>query len=238
MKPFLLITPLLILLSACATTSDKKGMAPEEIKSRFENSRVIVQWVEKPVPLLERTKTKAVGNFIIASVAGSVVGIGASGNAQTNAQISQEFAVQLSQSLPSGDIINGSTGIDHIMVQKLADHFQDWHPKDTEHANDIIISVQALIWELGYLSLFDSDYGLNYQLRITAQEKQPQGEQALKILVCRGQAETKMPLEEWQAENYKAVNQVSLVIADTCLQQVMAEMGLQAVTQETPVHTP
>lgn len=237
MKPFLLIAPVLILLSACATT-DKKGMAPEEIRSRLENSRVIVQWVEKPMPLVERTKSKAVGNFIIATVASSALGAGASGNAQASAQITQSFSEQLNQALPSGEIVNGSTGIDHVMVQKLAEHFRNWQPKDTEHANEVIISVQTFMWELGYLSFFDSDYALNYQLRITAQEKQPLGEQALKTLVCRGQADTKMPLEAWQEENYKAVNQASLLIADTCLQQVTAEMGLQAVTQDTPVHTP
>lgn len=238
MKPILLIAPLFILLSACATTTDKKGMAPEEIKTKLENSQVIVQWVEKPIPLVERTKSKAVGNFIIATVASSALGAGTSGNAQASAQITQSFSEQLNQALPTGEIVDGSIGIDHVMVQKLAERFQNWHPKNTEAPGDIVISVQASHWELGYLSFFDSDYGLNYQLRITAQEKQAEGEQVLKALVCRGQADTKMPLEAWQAEHYKAVSVASLAIADTCLQQLMAEMGLQAATQEASADTP
>lgn len=219
-------------LTACAT---KPGVSNAQLKEKLTKSNIRVTPVDKPVQLTERTKSQAVGNFVLSSVVGSVAG--SSGNAgnmqqlQSNMQISQAFGENLNRALPQNYAVDSGKGVDLALAKKLADYFSvsEATPLKTQ---DLYISVSASSWELGYVSFLSSqDYKLNYGLNLQIQEKVDNQFQPVTTISCMGAAKEQMPLEAWQADNYKKVNDAAERIVNDCFTQFMTSMDFPVRNQ-------
>lgn len=225
----LVVVSSLFALSACSTMGKPPELATGEMRAKLLSSRVNVVPVARPVQLVERTKGRAVGNFLVASLAVGVVGsLGGPASPQqfrATTQTAQAFGQQLGRNLSAGQAIGSGSGVDLALAARLTEHFNV--AAAAERAGEVSIAVDAPLWELGYLSLLGSaDYGLSYRLRVLAQEKQPEGVRVLKTVSCQGDSSQKMPLEKWQAEDYREVNTATRDIVENCYKLALAEMGL------------
>lgn len=227
--PFIAIS--ILILSACTTLSNKHELASNQLREKLQSSQVVVVPVANPVKLVERTKSKAIGNMLISSLVSSAASSsGHPSNMQqikNNIEISQNLGKELQQALPDGNVIDSGNGIDLALASKLADYFNNDHTDMNGGSETITVSISADIWELGYESMLtSSDYALNYDLRLSVMEKDGSETQLLKQIVCRGKAPNKMSLEQWKAEDYRKIDAAVPVIVDRCFKTAMTEMGL------------
>ena len=219
-----------LLLSACASNTTISA-TPAELKNRILQANVSVLPIEKPAQLAERTKAQAVGNFVVSSVISSVAA--SSGSAtnfqqfQNNAEIGRTFGDELSKALPTSYRVASGTGADLALAKKLAEFFAKNAQSQGALPSDLSISVTAPLWELGYISFLTSqDYALNYNLQVHLLEKVAGKTNPLKTVSCAASAPEKMPLEQWQAEDYAALNASAQAIVNTCFNQFLTETGL------------
>lgn len=95
----------LLLLAGCASAPKTADLSPADLHVWFERSRIDVRPVDKPVLLAERTKSQAVGNFLVSSLVSSAAmsggGAASPQQVQSHAQIGQTFGQQLNQALPA-----------------------------------------------------------------------------------------------------------------------------------------
>lgn len=173
MKVHALALPVLLALtiSACSTTPVTSQHA---LREAVLSSRVIVTPIAKPAQLSERTKAQAIGNFVVASVAGSVAG--SAGNAanpqqfQNNMDIGRTFGNELSKALPTSYTVGAGQGADLALAKKLSDYFSSKTSPSATADRELSIAVNAQLWELGYVSFLTSqDYALNYQLQVSVE---------------------------------------------------------------------
>lgn len=227
-NPFVLALATLS-LSACSTNP----VTPQHvIKDALTNHVVNVEPITKPAQLSERTKAQAVGNFVVSSVVGSVAA--SSGNPgsvsamNANMKIGQQFGHELSRTLPDSYTIGSGAGADLALAKKLSDYFSEQPGATTQSSRDLKISVSTTLWELGYVSFLTSqDYALNYAMQVTLLEQQESKWHILKSVGCGKASAEKMPLEKWQAENYKAVDASAQLIVNNCFNKFLAETGLK-----------
>ncbi|GGI53698.1 hypothetical protein GCM10011430_08720 [Oxalicibacterium solurbis] len=196
-------------------------------------SNVRVAPIETPARLTERTKSQAVGNFLISSVVGSVAGsTGNAGNMQqmqANMEISRAFSENLSRTLPQNYAVESGRGVDLALAKKMSDYF-DASTGALPKTQELYISVSAPLWELGYTSFLTSeDYNLSYGLNLNVQEKLNDQLNPVTAISCSGVAKETMPLEAWQADDYKNVNVAAEAIVNKCFTQFMTAMGLPVI---------
>jgi len=215
--------------TACSTTP---LTSKDALKDTILNSHIVVAPIAKPAQLAERTKAQAIGNFVVSSVAGSVAG--SAGDArnmqqlQNNMNIGQTFGRELSKALPDSYAVSAGKGADLALARKLSDYFDNRSPASASAGRELTIAVNTPLWELGYVSFLTSqDYALNYHLQVTLLEQKEGKRQAIKTVSCGSTAKEKMPLENWKAENYKAVDASAAVIVNECFGRFLAETGLQ-----------
>lgn len=228
--PVIIISALLI--ASCNTMGKKQELAADQLRAKLQASRVVVEPVTNPVMLVERTKSKAIGNMLVSSMVASVAG--SSGHAanpqqfQSNMQISQTLGQELNKALPTGSEVSRGNGVDLALASKLTGYFSAKSSGENEGSGkEITVSIRANLWELGYTSMLtSSDYALNYDLRLSVEEKVADKTQPLKQIVCRGEALDKMPLEQWKAENYQKVDTAAQDVVDRCFGLAMTGMGL------------
>jgi hypothetical protein len=193
-------------MTACSTTPATPKSA---LKEAILNSNVVVAPIANPAQLAERTKAQAIGNFVVASVVSSAVGSSADAvNAQemqANMQIMQSFNQNLQQALPSSYVVSAGKGADLALAKKISDYLGS--------------KVQSITPN-------SQDYALNYNLRMTLLEQKEGKQQAIKTVSCGSSAIEKMPLDQWKAENYKAVDASAEIIVNKCFNQFLAETGL------------
>ncbi|GGI20440.1 hypothetical protein [Oxalicibacterium faecigallinarum] len=222
----------LVMLAGCAS---KPVVSTVPLKERMAGSRVFVMPVDKPVQLSERNKSQAVGNFMLSSVAGSVLGSGGGAanmqQLQANMQISQAFSQQMNKALPQSYAVDAGKGVDLALAKKVSDYFIAANPADA-NAKELHIFVSASRWELGYISMLTSqDYNLNYGLNLNIQEKVNDKFQLVSTLSCSGIAKEKMPLDVWKADNYKNVDVAAEVIINDCFKQFMTSIGAPMIKE-------
>ena len=223
-------TSVLVVLtsSACATAPNSSLHA---LKETVLSSHVTVAPIDKPAKLSQKTKAQAIGNFVVASVAGSVAG--SAGNAanpqqfQNNFDIGQAFGRELSKALPTSYQVGLGQGADLALAKKLSDYFSSKSSTTVTTDRELSIKVNAPLWELAYVSFLTSqDYALNYQLHVSVLEEKNGKLEMLKTTSCASSTKEKMPLEKWKAENYKYVDIHAQAIVDECFTQFLAEAGL------------
>jgi hypothetical protein len=224
----------LISLSACATNSTLRG---SELSEKIRSNFIVVNKIDKPIALAERTKAQAVAKFVVASAVSSLA---SSGNInskpgdfqsfQKAANAQMEFGKLLNQhltrTLPDSYKVSAGTGADLAIAKKLNDYYVD-HAKKLAldeaaigNAKELHVVVNAGLWELGYVSFLTSqDYGLNYQFQASLVENISGKDQVISSTTCLGKSEKEMPLETWKANDYEIVNQEANLIAEKCHQQ-------------------
>lgn len=225
---FTLAVLLTLTTTACSTTP---SISKDALKDSILNSRIVVAPISKPAQLAERTKAQAIGNFVVSSVAGSVAG--SAGDArnmqqlQSNMNIGQTFGRELSKALPDSYGVSAGKGADLALAKKLYDYFESRALVSAPSARELTIAVNTPLWELAYVSFLTSqDYALNYQMQVILLEQTEGKQHALKTVGCGGAAKEKMPLEQWKAENYKAVDASAASIVNACFGRFLAEVGL------------
>jgi hypothetical protein len=146
---------------------------------------------------------------------------------QANMQIMQSFNQNLQQALPSSYVVSAGKGADLALAKKISDYLGSKVQSITPNSRALTIAVNTPLWELGYVSFLTShDYALNYNLRMTLLEQKEGKQQAIKTVSCGSSAIEKMPLDQWKAENYKAVDASAEIIVNKCFNQFLAETGL------------
>ena len=117
----------LFVLTACSTAGHQPELAATEIGAKLLSSRVNVQPVSNPVMPSERTKSQATANFLLSSLASSVIGsMGQAANPQAfqaNAEIAQTFGQQMQQALQAGETVASGQGVDVALAGRLAGYF-------------------------------------------------------------------------------------------------------------------
>jgi len=214
--------------TACSTAPVTPKNA---LKDALLNSHVAVTPITNPAQLSERTKAQAIGNMVVSSVVSSAVGSGIPAkNAQEmqqNMEVLQSFNQNLQQALPNSYTVADGRGADLALAKKLSDYLANQAQPSASSGRELSITVSAPLWELAYTSLLLSqDYALNYQLRITLSEQKADKAQALKTVYCDATAPDKMPLDNWKADHYKAVDASAEKIVTTCFNQFLTETGL------------
>lgn len=225
---FTLSASLVFAITACSTTPATPKSA---LREAILNSNVVVAPIAKPAQLSEKTKAQAIGNFVVASVVSSAVGSSAGAvNAQemqANMQIMQSFNQNLQQALPNTYVVSAGKGADLALAKKLSDYLGSKVQTTTPSNRTLSIAVNTPLWELGYISFLTSqDYALNYNLQMILLEQKEGKQQAIKTVSCGSSAKEKMPLEQWKAENYKAVDASAEIIVNECFSKFLAETGL------------
>jgi hypothetical protein len=220
---------LLLLLTGCATQGTAMLPGAEEILAQFQRNPVAVSPVTAPTPLIERTKSTAVGNFLVASLVSSAAG--SAGNAtnsqafQANTQISQEFGRQLNRVLPTGYEAGANRSADVALAQRLAERFQ-WAGTDAMPGS-IQLTVRGKRWELAYESfLSSSDYVLSYEMEVLATEYGAEKPRVISHVSCAGSAAARMPLDKWQADDYQLLRQEADAISGQCFEKALKAYGL------------
>ncbi len=227
------ITISAFLLASCTTLGKKQELTPDQMRSKLQTNKIVIEPVANPVMLVERTKSKAIGNMLVSSLVSSAVG--SSGHPSTpqqfqnNVKIGQSLGQELHRALPKGDVVSSGNGVDLTLANKFTDYFNNKSPTEENDVNKVItVSIRANLWELSYKSMLtSSNYTLNYDLRFFIEEKSDEKTLPLKQIVCQGEAPGEMPLEQWKAENYQKVDAATQYVADKCFQLAMAEMGLE-----------
>ncbi len=219
-----------LLLSACATNTTLTA-TPAELRNKIQHAHVTVLPITQPAQLTERTKAQAVGNFVFASVVSSVVG--SSGSAsnpqqfQANVDIATTFGNELSKALPTSYSVASGKGADLALAKTISDYLAKSDPSSSPIDQDLSIAVSAPLWELGYVSFLGSeDYALNYQLQVSVLEKSHGQTNPLKTVSCVASAPEKMPLDQWQSNDYAALNASAQTIVDSCFKRFLTETGL------------
>lgn len=225
---FILSELLAFAVTACSTTP---VTSQDALRDAVMNSNVVVAPISKPAQLSERTKAQAIGNFVVSSLVGSVAG--SAGDAsnfqqfQNNMEIGRAFSRELSRALPDSYAVSAGTGADLALAKKLSDYFGNRPWASVPAGRDLTIAVNTPLWELGYVSFLTSqDYALNYSLQVILLEQKEGKQQVIKTVNCGSSATDKMPLDNWKAENYKAVNASAEIIVNQCFNRFLAEFGL------------
>lgn len=230
MKKMILLS--LFVLTGCATTTHRGvELDQAQIRERLQRSTVSVHPVVSPARLVERTKGQAVGNFVVASVLSSAAGSGAGARSanemQANTKVTQSFGQQLNQALPTGqETKGGAQGVDVVLLKRLSERFPAVPASPGAAPLELGVSVRQ--WELGYESfLTSSDYLLSYLLEVRVTEPGDGGAKLLKSVQCQGEAPRKMPLDAWQADDYREVNKAADEIAEDCYRLSMKVFGVE-----------
>lgn len=218
-------------LTGCATMSGQPQASTAELRSALLSYPVVVQPLEQPVALAERTKGRAVANTVIASMTATAAANMGSANSlqgmQANQAIASELGTGVARTLPQTDLIKAGTGIDQALAHRLARYFEQ--DDSSPAGNGIVIAVDAAKWELGYESfLTSSDYRLDYDIdiRVTEAEIAEKKARPLKTIDCSGTFDRKMPIDKWRADDYQEVDTAAHQIVDRCYQLALGEMGM------------
>lgn len=231
----ILVALCLVSLSACSTNPPLLG---SELSDKIRNNIVIVNKIDKPAMLAERTKAQAVGKFVVATVVSSVA---ASGNvnskpgdfqsfqkaANQQMEFGQLLNKQLTQSLPDSYKVASGIGTDLAIAKKLSDYYTTLAKPDANaQPKELRVSVNTQLWELGYISFLTSqNYALNYNFSVSLIENVDGKDKIISGTSCQGKSDKEMTLEAWKAENYQKVNVEAEMIADKCHKQFIALLG-------------
>lgn len=187
--------------------------------------------ITKPAQLAERTKAQAIANIVVSNIVGNVAANAGDARSlqqlQENMKLGQAFTMELQKSLPDNYKVGAGKGADLALAKKISNYLGSKVQATTPSNRALSIAVNTPLWELGYVSFLTSqDYALNYNLQVVLLEQKEGRQQAIKTVSCRSSAKEKMPLERWQAENYKAVDASAEIIVNECFSRFIAETGL------------
>jgi len=220
-----------LMLAACVTTSPRVAeLSNEDLKARLQNTAVVVRPVTQPAKLVERTKSQAVGNFLISSILSSAMmtntGARSPAEFQNNAKIGQQFGQDLNSALPTGRETDSGEGVDRYLVDLLADRFPVRQPLPDAGSIELVTSM--LQWELGYESFVgNTAYALSYGVEVRAIETGASQPITLRSHRCSEKVQQTMTLDEWHADNDAAIKRVAETLAKKCYRTTLMALGVE-----------
>jgi len=221
----------LLALAGCVSSPPRVAeLSNEELKTRLQASTLVVRPVVRPAKLVERTKSQAVGNFLLSSVVSSVAmsntGARTPAEFQSNMQIGQEFGKGMNEALPTSFESEFGHGADVFLVKRLSERFPP--PSLPSDAETIELVVSSTKWELGYDSFFGSGgYALSSELEVRAIEPGSPNPRTLRSYHCQQNIPERMALDEWRADNYTAIDQAAERISEKCFQLTLMALGIE-----------
>jgi len=221
----------LVLLAGCVTSQPRVAeLSNEELKTRLEGSSVIVRPVVSPAKLVERTKSQAVGNFLLSSIVSSIAvsntGARTPAEFQTNMKIGQDLGQGMNEAMPTGSESDVAHGTDVFLVKRLSERFPPVSSSTDASAVELIVS--STKWELGYESFTGSSgYVLSSEVEVRAIEPASPAPRTLRSYRCPEKSPDTLTLDEWRAENYAAINRAAEKIAEKCYRLTLMALGLE-----------
>jgi hypothetical protein len=235
MLPRILLALSFATLSGCATNSHLAG---SELNDKLRNNIIVVNPIDKPAQLTERTKGQAFAKFVVSTVVSSVA---SSGNINTKPgdfqgfqraadvqmKFGQELNTTLNRHLPDNYKVASGTGTDLAIAKKLSDYYANLpRPDSALNPKELHVAVNTNLWELGYVSFLTSqNYALNYSFSASLIENVDGKDKVISSAICQGKSEKEMTLESWQANNYQNVNAEAETIAEQCQKKILAMLG-------------
>lgn len=195
-----------------------------------------------------RSKSAAVGSFLLGFVVSSALASGGGTgqnvqqmqkNAQASMQISQELHknLQVAMTRVASDLaekpkaqIAKEGPVVLVSQQLLASLLQQSElrvalavPDQPPAATDLQLRISQSEWKLDY-SMASSDYTLLYQTEVSLYQKE--SDTVFFSHTCKGEAPRKLPLEDWQRDDFSEVALAAADIGNRCAQPLIAALGL------------
>ena len=225
----------------------------EELEAKLQSQPLVL--VINARALEVRSKSAAVGGFLLGFIASSAMASGGGMPLNTNAQqlnqsmqanmqIATEFnknfqTVFTAMAAKQGAEANAQLGREGPVVivaqQLMASLLQSPAIKasplgkaDKLKAADLQLLVAQPEWELDF-SMASSDYALKYRIEVSVYQKE--ADTLYFKNTCQGIAPNKMPKDEWEKDDMAAVASAALDAGNQCARQVIAALGLQPVNE-------
>lgn len=220
-----------LVLSGCATTNPRIAeLSNEALQERLQSSVVVVRPVAQPAKLVERTKSQAVGNFLLSSLVSSAMmtdtGARTPAEFHNNMKIGQEFGQNLNAALPTGRETDAGQGVDRYLVDRLTARFPTPDPIPAAGLIELIVS--QLQWELAYESFLGSSaYSLSSSVEVRAVEAGGSSPVTLRSHRCSEKAQETHSLDEWHADDNAAIRHVADALAEKCFRTTLMALGIE-----------
>lgn len=207
-----------------------------------------------------RSKSAAIGGFLLGFIANSAMasggGMPSGGNAQQmhqNMQANMQMGMQFNQNVqtaftsiaasqaakPSGQV--GKEGPVVLVAQQLAASLAQnpsikasyLQTNEKPKPTDLQLRISQPEWLLDF-SMASSDYTLSHRMEVSVYQKET--DTLFFKQDCQGTAESKMPKEDWEKNDFAAVASAALDAGNKCAIKVIAALGWQpAKVLTTPV---
>lgn len=199
-----------------------------------------------------RSKGGEVGGFLLGMIAGSALASGTSSGPSTSAQQLQrqldanvQIATTFSQNVNSaivsaaeaqtakpqaqvakeGPVLAVSQELLASLSQVPQLNIATAGAERSASAADLQLTVSQPQWQLDY-SMLSSDYTLRYNVSVQLYQKE--SDTIYFKESCQGEYGEKMPQEEWERDEFGALQNASREIAKRCAVELQAKLGLAA----------
>jgi hypothetical protein len=98
-------------------------------------------------------------------------------------------------------------------------------------ASDLQLRVSQPEWKLDF-SVASSDYTLSYLTEVSLYQKET--DTVFFKELCMGEVKRKLPLEDWQRDDFAEVALAATEVGNRCAQPVIAALGLTPATPQQP----
>jgi hypothetical protein len=206
-----------------------------------------------------RSKSAAIGGFLLGFIASSAMASGGgmpsrtnpqqlNQSMQANMQIATEFnknfqtaftSLAASQAAKlSGQV--GKEGPVVMVAQQLATSLAQspnikaafLAPNEKPKPTDLQLRITQLEWLLDF-SMTSSDYTLSHRMEVSVYQKET--DTIFFKQDCQGTAESKKPKEDWEKDDFAAVASAALDVGNKCALKVIAALGLQPGKELIPL---
>ncbi len=231
MKNYLTIALIsgLVTLTGCATN---KPLTAEQQAIIKQHKIVVTKQAKKPLMVL--SKANKTGT-IVASVALGVLtgsfGGGSDGNTPRT-RLNEDSAGQFIKSSgrrAAAEKLDTVTPTQY-MQEMLAKQFAYLKEGDKDSANQFVIDIKPVAWQLFYNKLFngESTYVLEYAGDITMKLDSAD---IRRYFPCDETSDASLSKEDWLANDQLRIRQFSREVAQTCVNSILKELGKNTEAQ-------
>jgi hypothetical protein len=203
-----------------------------------------------------RSKSAAIGSFLVGFVVSSALASGGGmpgqnaqqmqQSMQANMQIATTFNTNLQGAMtkvasdqaekPKAQVAREGPVV--LVSQQLLDSLLQQRGLRTSlaaegkepAATDLQLRVSQPVWKLDF-SMASSNYTLLYQTDVSLYQKET--DTVFFNQSCKGEVARKLPLEDWQRDDFSEVALAATEIGTRCAQPVIAALGLASFTAQT-----
>lgn len=221
----LIIAMLAFVLAGCAT--QPSGVSVDQV-TKFREQGVSIGNVKGASAVTLQTKGKAMGSFVLGTIAASAVASSPSSLSPQGMQEAQQagFAagdvVQHTVDAIGNDVQQAQTpamamaaALNHSLTEGgLGADSAAYH-----------VDIKQALWMLSYDSMFGSDnYRLHWQLNANVLNS---ANKVVTASVCKGDGDAKLGLNAWKADDYAQVKDAARHVGERCAKQFLDDIGLR-----------